>query len=116
MSDFLSQVRALREKSDDSQHSPSLTSLAEQGDIEGVKRVLSEGKAEVNAKDSDGWPPLVAAARDGKIEVVKCLIQEAEAEVDVRNDDELRPTCVPFKNTSPPQPMISPLRISQTLA
>jgi hypothetical protein len=50
-----------------------------------MRYLISEAKADVNAKNSAGMTPLHEAALHGLIEAVRCLVAEAKAAVDPEN-------------------------------
>ena len=65
-----------------------LMSLADDGDVEGVKKLLAGKfiKVNVNAQNNYGYTALMLAAKNGHTEIVKMLIG-AKANINVRRED-----------------------------
>jgi hypothetical protein len=57
----------------DASHSKEIIRAATKGDIDAIKKLLSEG-VDVNARDADGWTPLMRAAWNGKTAAVLVLL------------------------------------------
>lgn len=64
--------------------SSKLCDMAEDGDLEGVKRAVERG-ADVNARGLFKMTPLMAAAAKGHEEIVKYLLSRPETDVDTLN-------------------------------
>lgn len=63
----------------------TLHKAAQYGDAERVSRLLTEGSADVNAKDNDGDTPLHYAAGSGHHEIVRMVGAESNAQIDAQN-------------------------------
>ncbi len=61
--------------------------LAQDGNIEMVKLLVTEFGADVDAKDKDGQTPLHWAAENGHLEMMKLLVTELGASVDAKDKD-----------------------------
>lgn len=61
-----------------------LINAAESGDIDQIKRLITNG-ANINEKDEDGWTPLIMAAEGGNKAVVELLISKG-ANVNAKNN------------------------------
>ena len=60
-----------------------LHKAAASGDVDKVRKLLEDGKYDVNHVDWLGWTPLHAAAAKGQLGVVRVLISEFKADVNV---------------------------------
>jgi len=63
-----------------------------EGDLESLKKLVSEG-TDVEAENGYDFTPLILASANGHFEIVKYLIEKCEANVEAKNKDRNTPLC-----------------------
>ena len=59
--------------------------MAQDGDVDGLQRVIRDNKVDINAADQFGWTALMCAARSGRTSCIQLLLN-AGAEVSLQNN------------------------------
>jgi len=76
---FLMLIRQIKERVSQTHDNPmsggsELYEAARDGNLKKVKKILKEGKVQINKKDNHGNTALIMASREGRIKVVKYLL------------------------------------------
>ena len=64
-----------------------LLDACKNGDLEGVKTILGQGKVEVNCLGEDSQSPLMVASQYGHVSIVKALLRRDELNVSLTNGE-----------------------------